>query len=624
MLYLNSVRLAPGVRSALAVACGLALSAAQTAWGAEESLEPTVVTATREPQALRRVLADVSVITRQDIERQGSCAAADLLKFLPGFEIARTGGPASVTSVFLRGSESRHLLVLVDGVRMDTQSGAGGASWEAIPASQIDHIEVVRGPASAIYGSDAMAGVVQIFTRSGQGPAKFNLGLGVGSLGLVSTDAQVAGSVGDFSYSVGGARERATGFDSQTNTVPGTRAADDDGYHSSSASAQLGYKINPDHRLKLSLVREHLNGQYDASKNSTNDDISIHDLNAVSAAWIAQWMDAWRSTLTAGQSSDRYETRPSYYVTRTEVKNASWANQFTMGDHVVRATVEGREDRLVNTTLLLSTTPGEGTRRDNALGLGYDWSHDALSWQSSIREDHDSEFGEHATGGVSGGYALDKNWGLRASWGTGFRAPTLYERYTVYGQAGLAPELSQTRELGLQYQSGSTKAGVTYFNSHVTNLIVFGDKGVCQSSFGCYRNVDQARLQGFEFSGDVTLWSVRLNGSFNIDDPINGNTEKQLRRRARVHGTVRAETSIDEWNFGAQVLASGQRFDDDANLKPLGGYAVWGVDVQKQLSKEWKLILRGDNLTNRDYQTALNYASAPRTVFVGVRWTPGL
>src|SRR3990167_8831026 len=194
MSFLNSVPRAPGVRSALAVACGLVLAAPFVAQATDaDDVGQVVVTASRAPQPISRVLADVSVITRDEIERRGSASAVDLIAALPGFEISRTGGPASITGVFLRGAESRHLLVLIDGVRVDTQSGAGGATWEALPASQIERIEVVRGPASAVYGSDAMAGVVQIFTRQGQGPARVEVGFGVGTLGLWSSDAQVSG-----------------------------------------------------------------------------------------------------------------------------------------------------------------------------------------------------------------------------------------------------------------------------------------------------------------------------------------------------------------------------------------------------------------------------------------------
>lgn len=623
MSKLNSTLQASGRMLPEGLACSLVLLSASAMAQTQAGVEPTVVTATRAPQAISRVLADVSYIGRDDIERQGGASAvADLLKTLPGFELARNGGPATTSSLFLRGAETRHVLVLIDGVRVDTQSASGGASWEAMPLAQIDHIEVVRGPASAIYGSDAVAGVVQIFTRKGQGPLSLDMGLGVGSQGLVSSDAQVAGSSGAWSYSLGVAGERASGFGARVNVVPGTAAADDDGYRTGNASARVAYAFNPRHSVSLSALRQHINSGYDAKVNSSADDRSIRDLDSAALTWAAQWWEDWRSTLTLGQSRDRYETRPAVYAAQTEAQNASWTNQLVRGEHTWRATLEGRQDRLLNSGLTTSPVAGEGTRRDGALGLGYAWQHEAYALQSAIREDHDSAFGSHVTGSLAGGLALNAQWRLRASWGTAFRAPTLYQRYSPYGQAGLMPEFSRTSELGVQYHDGSTQWGLTAYNSHVRDLIQFDAPGVCADTRNCYRNVGQARLQGLELSAEVSVVGVRLSGSASIDEPKNTQKDLMLARRARQHASLRAETLWAQWNLGVQMLASGKRYDDAANQIELGGYTTWGVDAQTALSPQIKLILRADNLTDKRYQSAFNYASAPRTIFVGVRWTP--
>jgi len=620
---LSVVRMAPGRIASISRACGLALLSSAAVAQTQGWVEPTVVTATREPQPISRVLTDVSYIGRDDIERQsGGASVADLLKTLPGFEVVRNGGPASTSSVFLRGFETRHVLVLIDGVRVDTQSASGGATWEAIPLAQIDHIEVVRGPASAVYGSDAVAGVVQIFTRKGQGPVSLDLGVGIGSLGLLSSDGQLAGAVGDWSYSIGLAAERMSGFGARANAVPGTVAADDDGHRSGSASARLAYAFGPRHKLSLSALRQHSNSGYDAKVNSSADDRSVRDLDSAALAWTAQWQDDWRSTLTLGQSRDRYETRPSVYVAQTEAQTATWSHQRQQGAHTWRATLEGRQDRLLNSGLTTSPLKGEGTRRDGALGLGYAWQHDAYAMQAAIREDHDSAFGTHVTGSLAGGMALNESWRLRASWGTAFRAPTLYQRYSVYGQARLQPEFARTSELGLQYRHGDTQWGLTAFNSQVRDLIQFDAPGVCADAKNCYRNVGQAQLQGLALSGEATLAGVRLSASASLDAPKNTQKDLMLARRARQHASLRAEAPWAQWTLGMQMLTSGRRYDDAANQTVLGGYTIWGLDAQTSLSPQFKLILRADNLGDKRFQTALNYEAAPRTVFVGVRWTP--
>ena len=620
MFCVNSVHRAPGPRSALAAACGVVLSLLSSAAVAQEVVSAVVVTANREPQPLHKVMADVSVVTREDIERYAGRAVADVLQTLPGFEIVRNGHVYGVSSVYLRGAESRHLLVLIDGARVDTQSGSGGVNWEALPLSEVERIEVVRGPASAIYGSDAIAGVVQIFTRQGRGPMQLSLGLGLGSQGLVQGDASLSGSTGAWSYSLGGTRSRASGFNVRNNTVAGSRASDDDNYQASSAHARLGYRLSERQRFNVNLLSQHSNSGYDASVSSKFDDRSIHDVDTVSAGWVAQWLDAWRSTVTVGQSDSRYETRPAGYLTRTEVRNGAWANQFSWGRHTLHATLEGREDRLTNK----SVSGDHDVQRDGALGLGYDWQGQDLSVQTALREDHHSAFGNHVTGSVAAAYDLTKQWRVRASWGTSFRAPTLYQRFSEYGQATLQPELARTSEMGVQYHAGSTQWGMTVFNSHVSDLIDYDAPGVCASTRGCYRNVGRAKLRGVELSGAVTLASVRWSGSLNVDDPRNAQTDKLLPRRARAHASVRAETNWAQWMWGAQMQWAGARFDDAANKNRVGAYVLWGVDAQKDLSQNWKLILRVDNLTDKRYETARTYNSPGRSVFMGLRWTPDL
>lgn len=621
------VRYAPVSHSVIALGVAAAL-ASFNVYSADaqqsESLEPIVVTATREPQTISRVLADVSVITRDEIEQQGPSTIVDLLKRLPGVEIVRNGGPSTSSSVFIRGAETRHVLVLIDGIPFDSQS-TGGASWEALPASQIERIELVKGPVGAIYGSGVLAGVVQIFTRSGNDVAKLDVGLGGGSLGFASSDVRVSGGQGGMKFSLGVAMERSSGFNARTSAIPGKRAVDDDGYWSRSMSGRVTYRINDQHQFTASTQSQYINGEFDSSNASSTDDRSVHDFNASSAAWVAQWLDAWRSTVSLGQISDRYESRTSgSYVSTTVTSNALWANQLVLGSHTIRAVLDGRDDKLTNTGLVSSPSVGKGQRRDGALSLGYDWQQDAWSWQSSVREDHDSEFGRHVTGSASVGYAFNKAWVARASWGTGFRAPTLYQRYSEYGSAALKPERSMNREVGLSYRQAGATAGITAFHNDVSDLIQYASPGVCVSSFGCYRNVAQAELTGVELNAAVTLSGVHLAGAWNIDAPKNVQTDRLLARRARQHGSVRAETLVRDWTVGVQALLSGRRYDDAGNATSLGGYVVWGLDAQRQIASEWRAFVRVENLNDKAYQTALNYASVPRSVFVGVRWNPSL
>jgi len=213
-------------------------------------LDPVVVSATRTPVPVSQVVADVTVINREEIERQASGTVVDLLSRTAGFQVARNGGPAADGNVYLRGGETRHIAVLVDGVRLDTQNASGGASWQMLNLAQIERIEIVRGPVSALYGSDAISGVVQLFTKKGKGPAALDLGVAVGEWGFLKADAGLSGSAGLFDYSVSAFRERSNDFSAKNNARPGTLAADRDGHATEGASLRLGFTPVAAHRIE--------------------------------------------------------------------------------------------------------------------------------------------------------------------------------------------------------------------------------------------------------------------------------------------------------------------------------------------------------------------------------------
>ncbi|MET0351498.1 MAG: TonB-dependent receptor plug domain-containing protein, partial [Rhizobacter sp.] len=342
--FWRDARLCPSV---LALACG-----AVSAQGTPATLNPVVVTATRAAVPLREVLADVTVIERDVIERHAGNAVADLLASQPGFQMARSGGPAGTTSLFVRGGDQRFTAVLIDGVRVDTQT-TGGASWEAIPLNQIERIEILRGPASAVYGSDAMSGVVQIFTRKGAPGVHFDVATGYGTNNTSKSSVGISGQAGAFDYAFSGFYDRSTGFNAKTN---GSR--DRDGYENEGGSARVGWKIADAHRIELSALSSKLDSQYDAGSNpaSTVDDHSVHDLDTFRALWSAQWLQAWTSTLSFGEALDRYETKPSVYATNTRVRSYTWQNDVRVDAHTVSATLERREDLLDNNGLTSATT----------------------------------------------------------------------------------------------------------------------------------------------------------------------------------------------------------------------------------------------------------------------------
>ncbi len=617
----------PAARRSLLALSTLALAMSAHA---QNKLDTVVTTASRTPQKLSEVLADLTVITRADIERQAAASVADLLRNNGCAEMVRNGGPASSTSLYLRGAETRHTLVLVDGVRMDSQA-SGGASWQGIPIAQVERVEVLKGPASAIYGSDAVGGVVQIFTRKGGGKISADFGVALGTQATHKADAGLFGSHGilDFAFTLAG--EESDGFNA-TVDYPGSFSyvPDRDGWRKYQATARVGAQLAEGHRAELVVIKNHANGQYDASKSRPSvDDRTLQDTDATRLAWTAQWAPALQTQLSYGESRDRYETTPSPYLTVTHVKNLALTGSYQLGKgQQINFQGERIEDELQNSGLV---TSGVGKRHRNALGAGYLLNAGAFSLQAHARHDNDSQFGGVDTGTLLVGYEISTGLRVVGSVGNAFRAPTLYQQGTVYGpdlsKPGVNPleaERGRNVELGLKYGFGDTELTATAYRNRISNLIIFGAAGTCQSAFGCYQNVSQARLQGVSLTGNTRLGIVTLRATVDLQKPTDASTGLLLARRAKRLATLGADTELGDWVLGAGVQASGARFDNAANTRKLGGYALLNFNAQYKLSRDLRLQFNLDNAFDRDSTTAYGYASAPRAVLVSLRWSPTL
>jgi vitamin B12 transporter len=625
----------------------LALAAAFPSFSqtqAAPQLRETVVTATRTAQPLADLVADVSIVDRATIERSGATGVADLLARLPGVEISRSGGVGGTTSVFSRGGNSQHTAVYLDGVRLDTQSGSGGAAWESIPLAQIDRIEVLRGPAAAVYGSDAINGVIQLFTRKGQGPATPYVGVGVGSHGLRKLDAGISGAVGSnsaFDYSLSLARETSDGFDAQpqrlripgdfTSTPPGDglRNPDQDGYRSTSANARVGFQVNRAHRLDATLLASELKSQYDDFSHdpaSPVDDLAYTKLRSVGLNWHAQWSDSYSTRLSVTDSYNWYETTPSSYLTTTNLRGYLFQNELRFGPHLVTAALERREDELEN-----DAVGPNRSRTQNAVALGYGLVQGSHTVQLNFRHDNDSGFGGKSTGSAAYGLAITPKLRLTASAGTAFRAPTLYQRFSQYGVSSLQPETSRNLEAGLRYTDGANSLGLVAYRNKVRNLITFASgSGPCLNggppvpleSRGCYASTARAEYKGITVSGNYAFSGVKLGASADFQNPKDLDTGRQLARRSKQHATLTADTRVGSWLLGAEAQFSGKRFDDEANTRGLSGYSLLNLSASTPIAKDWTLLARVDNLADKQYELARTYATAGRSFYAGVKWAP--
>ncbi len=608
---------------ASAVAASLFLLAAAPAFSQSQTqptadvlvavADPVVVTAARRAQPLSQVLADVSVVDRAAIERSGATSLADLLVQLPGIEMSRNGGPGNTTSVFIRGGESRHVAVYLDGLRIESQA-TGGAAWEMLPIEEVDRIEVLRGPAAALYGSDAINGVVQLFTRRGGGPLQAGASLSYGSHATVQARASASGAAGPVDYALSVSHGRSDGFNARNLA---TANPDADGWRRSGMTARAGTQLARGHRLDLSLLASNLQSQYDSSP--TDDDVNRHTLRALNLNWEGQWSPGSSTRLQLGQSDSTYESRPNFYRTETTLRTLLLQHGVQLGIHHLDVALERREDKLLNPATQFAPTL-QGQRSQDGLALGWRTDIGAHALQANLRHDHDSEFGNQPTGSLAWGWQLAPAWRVTASAGTSFRAPTLYQRFSEYGNPTLDAERGRNVELGLRWAEGGSELRATAWRNRVRNLIDFGAPGPCVSAFGCYNGVGNAQYEGITFSADTRWAGVGLLASATYQEPRNLDLDRQLRRRARVLANVSADGQWAGWGWGVALRGSGSRFDDAANAQRLGGYVLVDLRLERELRPGLTLEARMDNATDKAYTLARTYATDGRSVQLGLRW----
>jgi len=568
------------------------------------------VTATRTEQLVSEVLTDVTVIDRQAIERSGAVGVADVLSSYPGVQFARNGGAGNTTSLFIRGANTNQTAVYVDGVRIESQSGSGGFTWQTLPLAQIDRIEILRGPAAAIYGSDAIGGVVQVFTRRGEGAFQPYAGVGAGTYNTYQVNAGFTGAQAQWDYAVGATKEKSQGF----NVKQGNNS-DIDGYDSHSETARLGLQINKDHKLEATLLQSRMDAQYDSS--SVEDDHNVETIQTTGLNWTAQWTPGYQSKLLLTRSRYDNITQPgSKYATNTVLRNYVFQNDYSMDIHRFQANLERREDALDNT----STTPAGTERSQNALALGYGLMLEQHSLQLNARHDTDSDFGDKNTAQAAYAYELNDAWQLRASAGSAFRAPTLFQRFYKYGgNAGLEPESSDNIEAGLKYAYQNDSLSLVAYRNRISNLIdYFYATGECN----CYENIDHARLQGLTLSVATRYRDVNFSGSYDRLDAKNTDTGKALARRADNSLKLAADTQWQAWQLGGEWQWVDKRFDDKANKTVMPSFQLFNLWGQRQIDKDFSLLLRLNNAFDQSYQLANDYYTAGRNVFVGVQWQP--
>ncbi|MFZ3203690.1 MAG: TonB-dependent receptor, partial [Pseudomonas sp.] len=435
--------------------CGV--SSISQAQAAEHTyLQDQLVTATRSVQTTQQSLAAVTVFDRAQIEQSQATSVPELLKKVPGVSLANNGGPGKHTSLFMRGSESDHVLVLVDGIKIGSAT-SGGAALQDLPLELIERIEVVRGPRSSLYGSEAIGGVIQIFTRKGKGSgAKPFFSAGYGTHDSYTGSAGISGGDGKAWYSLG-----LSGADSDgINVKPASSSGyedDADGYRNLSAALSAGYRFDNGLELDANLLQVKSHNDFDQVNRARTSGFRAN-ANGESRVFGSRArfspLDPWLVTLQAGRSEDKSDGYlDGYFDSRFDSRrdSVSWQNDLTLAvGHSLILGVDYQLDEVNG-----STAYAEDSRDNKGAFAQYLGTVERHDWQLSLRRDDNQQFGQHDTGNIGYGYALT-DW-LRGtiSYGTAFKAPTFNELYFPdYGNPQLDAETSRSLEVGLAGQHG--------------------------------------------------------------------------------------------------------------------------------------------------------------------------
>lgn len=587
---------------------------------AQQAEEPVVVTATRTAETADESLSAVTVIDREEIERSQAQTVPELLEGRPGLDFAKSGGPGQVTSLFTRGTESDQTLVLIDGVRMGSVS-SGGPSLEFLPVSQIERIEIVRGPRSTLYGSEAMGGVIQIFTRDGGGgkPALRSASVGGGSDSTVRTHLSASGGERT-RYAVTVERFRTAGVDAREPTMQFGSLLDepdDDGFDNSSASVRVSHDFGDLGSIQAHGLQASGNTEFDASSMAANE--TEFAQQSLGADLTLRPTRNWQTRLSAGSSRDdrtlfRAGTPGARSRFDSQRIDITWQNDVTLAaGHMLTVGLDYQEDRLDS-----SVDFEEDSRFSRAAFAQYQGRLGPVDLLGGVRRLDNEQFGDRWTG--NGALGLDLPAGLRwtASFGTAFKAPTFNDLFFPgFNNPDLDPEESRSWETAFT----GTHAGVDWelrgFRNEIDDLIVF-DSATLRPE-----NVEDATINGLEAQAATGFRDWRVDFSLTVLDAENDTTGNRLPRRAEQTGRLAVDRQIGRGNVGLTVLVQGGRFDDPENDIKLDGYATADLRAGYELVPGLSLQGRVENALDQDFQTVDTFNQQGRKFFVTLRYGNG-
>lgn len=599
----------------LSVSPAIVLAADDADLSAQSPIE-IVITAGRKQQAVSDALASTSVITREALETSQAETLGEVLSQLPGISIGNTGGVGKQTSVYLRGTNSDHVLVLIDGVKMGSAT-LGSTPFEYLPLSQIERIEVVRGPRSSLYGSEAIGGVIQIFTRQGsKNGFTPRASVSYGSDNTRKADVNLSGGNSNTWYNFNVATERTDGFnalDFYQDFPPPSYApvkvieGDNDGFESNSASLRVGHNFENGVTTEVSAMTSSGDNEFDGGFQNESE----FRQQVVSARITAPVGEITQLMAQMGQSLDEGDYFKDGTFTgnfNTKRNTAGLQAETTLGNNSFVYGADFQEDKVDS-----KTEYAEDSRDNTGLFVSYETKVGPNTLAASARQDDNEQFGKHTTGGLALGHELGNGVKLRASYGTAFKAPTFNDLYwptdnSFGGNPDLKPEESKTAELGVSGRLAQGNWSVSVFDTRVDNLISYVYNA--DTFFGTMENVDEAKMQGVELevATNVADWRLSANATYQKTENLSGfNEGKSLLRRPEKLINLNVDKRVGPVDLGVTVHAEDGRYMDGANTDRLGGFTTVDLRGKYQIAKDWAVAAKVGNLFDKEYETVRNY-----------------
>jgi vitamin B12 transporter len=593
-----------------------------------QTIEQGVVREMRTPQTADNALSSVTVITRQDIENSQALTVAEILRGVAGLDVSSTGGIGKQSSVFMRGTQSEHIVVLVDGIKIGSAT-TGRVSFEHWALSQIERIEIVRGPYAGVYGSEAIGGMIQIFTRQGNGKKPtVMLSAGLGDDDTYRFNGGVVGSTKQSWYSLFAQRLQTNGFDDCQGDDNGgcfTTAlgeADDDGYENNSYNVRFGQQFGDKIQAEIYALRNQGHTEYDSFYDEEADFvqqvIGLKANYAVSPSWqlnftVGRSLDELDSLSRITDSGDAIpETR--FHTTRT---SGHLVNRFVLANNKVLTLGYDYQQDEVDSSIAY-----EIDSRDNqGIFVQYQMPMGTGKLMAGLRQDDHDQFGEKMTSNLSLGYPVSPTARMFVSYGTAFKIPSLNELYYrndfYQGNATLDPEESNSFEMGLIAGRAHYQWSVNAYYMQIDKLITTHFNSTTNSYFA--DNIGKAKIQGFDSSFRWQQSGWELNYTISLLKPED-DTGNLLPRRAEKSIKLEVAERRGAARLAMNVFAQGPRYDDAANTRKLAGYGILNLNGEYNFTPRWTLRFRVENVLDKEYQTAAFYNTLRRFWFVSLHY----